>query len=301
MKLATSTGDFTAYTPSQAQALRYIREAGFSCADYNFGADHRTHTGVYGADYTTYFEDIRRAADALGIRLVQAHSPMGAPIAPDNAQFIEDTIRCVDACGAWGIPNLVVHSGYLPGLSVEETFVRNKQFFAPILARAEKYGVNILVENFNKRCVDGLYWIDNAADLLGLIECVGHPLFHAVWDAGHANMQETPQDEELQLLGSHVRALHIQDNCGGKEEDSHLLPFFGTLNLDAVMHGLEKIGYSGYFTFEVGAIFTPAAQRRPYPADTRLLQPPLALKQAAERFLYETGKCILEHYGCFEG
>ncbi len=298
MKLATSTGDFTAYTPSQAEALRYIREAGFSCADYNFGADHGSRSGVYGADCKAYFEEIRRTADSLGIRLVQAHSPMGAPIAPDNAAFIEDTIRCVEACGAWGIPNLVVHSGYLPGLSVEETFAENKLFFAPILARAEKYGVNILVENFNKRCVDGLYWIDNATDLLGLIDYVDHPLFHAVWDAGHANMQDMPQDEELQILGNHVRALHIQDNCG--DDDSHLLPFFGTMNLDAVMNGLQKIGYTGYFTFEVGSIFTLPAQKRPYAADTRLLAAPLELKQAAERFLYEMGKCILSRYGCLE-
>lgn len=300
MKLATTTGDFSGYTSSQAEALRYIREAGFSCADYNFGIDYRCGSGVYGAKHEAYFEEIARTADALGIRLVQAHSPMGAPLAPDNARFIADTIRCVDACGAWGIPNLVVHSGYRPGLSVEETLAENRLFFAPILARAEKYGVNILVENFNKRCVDGLYWIDNAADLLALIELVDHPLFHAVWDAGHANMQDTPQDEELALLGSHVRALHIQDNCGGKEEDTHLLPFFGTMSLDAVMHGLQKIDYKGYFTFEVAGIFTPADKKRPYPADTRLAAAPLALKRAAERFLYETGRCILESYGCFE-
>lgn len=300
MKLATTTGDFAAYTPSQAEAMQYIREAGFSCADYNFGSDYAARTGVYGPDPKAYFEEIRCAADALGLQLVQAHSPMGRPIAADNAAFIEDTLRCVDACGAWGIPNLVVHSGYLPGLSVEETYAKNKLFFQPLLARAEQYGVNILVENFNKRCVDGLYWIDNAADLRGLIDYVDHPLFHAVWDAGHANMQTMPQDEELLLLGSHVRALHIHDNSGGKENDEHLLPFLGTVNLDAVMNGLQKIGYKGYFTFEVGRIFTPAENRRPYPADTRLQAAPLELKRAAERFIYEMGKCILARYGCLE-
>ena len=300
MKLATTTGDFSGYTSSQAEALRYIREAGFGYADYNFGTDYRNRTGVYGAQYEAYFEEIARAADALGIRLVQAHSPMGAPIAADNAAFIQDTLRCVDACGAWGIPNLVVHSGYLPNLSREQTFLRNREFFLPLLEAAEPWGVNILVENFNKMYKPDVYWIDNATDLRRMIDMVDHPLFHAVWDAGHANMQDTPQDEELALLGSHVRALHIQDNCGGKEEDSHLLPFLGTMSMDAVMHGLQKIDYKGYFTFEVAGIFTPADKKRPYPADTRLAAAPLALKRAAERFLYETGRCILESYGCFE-
>lgn len=298
MKLATSTGDFHSYTCDQAECLRYIREAGFRYADYSFGCDYSHRIGAFSENYESYFEGINRVTAELGIRLVQAHAPMGSPLADDGGRFIADTIRCVDACGAWGISNLVVHSGYTPGLSVAETMAANRRFFAPILERAEKFGVNILVENFNKMCVPGLYWIDNATDLLTLIELVDHPLFHAVWDAGHANLQEMPQDEELRLLGSHVRALHIQDNMG--DTDSHLLPFLGSMNLDAVMHSLADIGYSGYFTFEVGGIFTPADKRRPYPADTRLATAPLSLKQAAEKLLYEVGRCVLERYGCFE-
>lgn len=298
MKLATTTGDFYGYTKSQKTSLQLIREAGFRYADYSFGCDYSGRTGVYSENYRSHIDEIAEAAEELGIRLVQAHSPMGRPLAPDNGQFIEDTIRCVEACGAWGIPNLVVHSGYTPGLTREETFYQNSLFFAPILRSAEQYGVNILVENFNKMCVDGLYWIDNAPDLLAMIETVNHPLFHGVWDVGHANMQEMPQDEALRMLGSHIRALHIQDNMG--DTDAHLTPFLGTLNLDAVMNGLLDIGYDGYFTFEVGGIFTPASKRRPYPRDTRLAAAPLSLKCAAERYLYQLGRCVLEAYDCFE-
>ena len=298
MKLATTTGDFYGYTKCQKASLRHIREAGFRYADYSFGCDLGGRTGVYSENWRAYFDEIAEEADKLGIRLIQGHSPMGRPLAEDNAAFIEDTIRCVDACGAWGIPNLVVHSGYTPGLTKEETFRENGEFFKPILERAEKYGVNILVENFNKMCVDGLYWIDNAPDLLAMIEHVNHPLFHAVWDVGHANMQEMPQDEALRMLGSHIRALHIQDNMGGS--DSHLTQFLGTLNLDAVMNGLFDIGYGGYFTFEVGGVYTPAAKRRQYERDTRLASAPLALRCSYERYLYDLGRCVLEAYGCFE-
>ena len=298
MKLATTTSDFHGYTHSQTECLGYIREAGFRYADYSFGLDCAHRIGVYGEKYEAYFDEVNQAADRLGIRLVQAHSPMGTPLTDPDGRFLADTIRCVDACGAWGIPNLVVHSGYKPGLTAAETFAANKVFFDPILERAERYGVNILAENFNKMCVPGLYWIDNATDLLGLIEYVDHPLFHAVWDAGHANLQEMSQDGELRLLGSHVRALHIQDNCG--DTDSHLLPFLGTMSMDAVMNGLLDIGYNGYFTFEVGSMFTPSERRRPFEKDTRLYDPPLSLKRAAERYLYELGKCVLESYHCFE-
>ena len=297
MKLATTTGDFGSYSDSQAFALEHIRKAGFRYADYNFGIDLSRANGVYSENHEAYFDEIANTAEKLGIKLIQSHAPMGKPLA-DGGKLLGETLRCVDACGAWGIPNLVVHSGYVHGLSPEETFARNKEFFMPLLERAEKYGVNILVENFNKMCVNGLYWIDNAPDLLRMVETVNHPLFHAVWDTGHANMQEMPQDEALRILGSHVRALHVQDNMG--DADSHLVPFLGTMNMDAVMSGLMDIGYNGYFTFEVGGFFLPADKRRAFDRNTSLASAPIELRDAFERYLYELGKCVLEKYGCFE-
>lgn len=297
MKLATSTGDYQMYTSSQIEALTHIKTAGFNYADYNFGMDYRTCSGIYSNDFEGYVAEISSKTKELGIKLVQAHSPMGKPLDKDGG-LLEATLLCVDACGKWGIENLVVHSGYDYGLSPEETIEKNKEFFLPLLERAEKYGVNILVENFNKMCIDGLYWIDDAPDLLKMVEAVNHPLFHAVWDVGHANLQERPQDEALRMLGSHVRALHIQDNMG--DDDYHLAPFLGSLNLDSVMCGLKDIGYNGYFTFEVGGFFTPAEKRRKFDRDNRLASAPIELRDAFERYLYELGKCVLEKYDCFE-
>ncbi len=297
MKTATTTGDYSAYGLTQAETLEHIRRAGFRYADYNFGIDYRRRDGIYSENAEAHIENINITAEKLGIKLVQAHAPMGRPL-EDDGMFLGETLRCIEACGKLGIPNVVVHSGYSMGIGREETFERNRRFFLPLLECAEKYGLNILVENFNKMAVPGMYWIDNAPDLLEMIERVDHPLFHAVWDVGHANMQETPQDEALRLLGGHVRALHIQDNMGNA--DSHLAPFLGTLNLDSVINGLMDIGYRGYFTFEVGAFFTSPDKRRKCERDARLLQAPLALRDSFEHYLYELGKCVLSAYGLFE-
>ena len=298
MKLATTTLDFFKYTHSQIEALKHIYNAGFRYADYSFICDYNGRTGVYSKNYSEYFKEVKKACDDIGIKLVQAHAPMGKSFLEGGDQLIADTIRCVEACGEWEIPNLVVHAGYAEGLTVEENFERNKQFFMPLLKSAEKYGINILVENFNKMYKEGVYWIDNATDLRGVIDYVNHPLFHAVWDTGHANLQEMPQDEELKLLGSHVKALHIQDNMGVK--DQHLTPLFGTMSMDSVMNGLLDIGYNGYFTFEVVNIFTAGSKKREYEKDTRLLEAPLELRDSFEKFLYTLGKTILEKYDCFE-
>ncbi len=297
MKLATSTGDYSRYTCCQIEAITRISAAGFKYIDYNFGMDYCIRGGIYSEDFDAYIEKISQKTKELGVKLVQAHSPMGKPFDKEGG-LLEATLLCVDACGKWGIENLVVHSGYEHGLSVEETFEKNKEFFMPLLKRAEKYGVNILVENFNKMCIDGIYWIDDAPDLLKMVEYVNHPLFHAIWDVGHANLQERPQDEAMRMLGDHLRALHIQDNMG--DDDYHLAPFLGSLNMDSVMCGLGDIGYRGYFTFEVGGFFTPSDKRRSFDRDTRLVDAPIELRDAFERYLCQLGKIVLEKYNCFE-
>lgn len=298
MKLATTTGDFFAYTSDQTKAMEYISQSGFRYIDYNFELDYRIRNGIYSADFDAYIDSLKRQADKLNVQFVQAHSPMGAPIADNNADFIKDTAKCIKACGQLGIKNIVIHSGYLPDLTIDETFEKNKEFFMPLLQVAEKYDVNILVENFNKMSKDNVYWIDNAPDLLKIIKYINHPLFHAVWDAGHGNMQEMPQDESLKILGKEVYALHIQDNMGDK--DTHTAPFFGTMNLDSLMHGLLDIGYKGYFTFESSNVLLSPSARRPFPKDSRLSKAPLSIKLKMENLLYEIGKHILMAYDCFE-
>ena len=279
--------------------MRYIAQAGFHYLDYNFCTDYKKGNGVYAENWEEYLDDIRRQEDILGVRFVQAHAPMGTPLADASGDFVRATIRSIESCGMLGIDRLVVHSGYRKNITREQTFLENKVFFEKLFPVAEKYGVNILVENFNKMYIEDMYWIDNAADLRDFIDFADHPLLHACWDTGHGNMQEMPQDEALRILGHHVYALHVQDNYGDK--DTHMAPFFGTLNLDSLMNGLKDIDFRGYFTFESGNIFLHPSKRRPFEADCRLLRAPLALRIQAEKLLYEIGKCTLEAYDCFDG
>lgn len=300
MKLATTTGDFSAYVTNQEEAIRYIYDAGFRYVDYSFDMDVAHHNGIILPEWKVNIEAIRHTAEDIGITFVQSHAPMGKPIVKDENHewFMELNRRCIEACAILGIPNIVIHSGYAPNLSVEETFERNKAFYGELLPVAERFGIEILIENFNRMHIPNVYWTDNAKDLLALIEYIDHPLIHACWDVGHGNLQEMPQDEELRILGSHVRALHIQDNYG--EKDLHIAPYFGTMNLDSIMHGLVDIEYKGYFTFEATQMLLSSKLRREFAPDSRLLKAPIELRIKAERFLYEIGRTILETYDCYE-
>lgn len=300
MKIATTTGDFSLYTTDSLKASEYVKDAGFSYIDYSFGTDFGNGVGFFSNDYDGWLKKLREFTNKNSVKYVQAHSPMGRPIVKDDEQsaFIEGTKLCIKACADLGIENLVVHSGYKEGNTKAETYEQNRDFYLDLLKYAENFEVNILTENFNKMFDPNIFWIDNATDLLELIKYVDHPLFHACYDIGHANLQDMPQHEELALLGSHVKAIHVQDNLG--DDDFHLAPFFGTTNFDSVMKGLKDIDFKGYFTFEACNIMVTGSRRRKFEESSLLQDPPIDLKIKAEALIYEIGKTILGAYGMFE-
>ncbi len=292
MKLATTTGDFAHYIDNQVESLPLLKECGFSNIDYNFDYDYSRKNGFYSENWQDYLKEVKRVAAECGISFVQAHAPMGWSLI-DTEEMVAATLRSIDVSAELGIKNIVVHSGYRPHLPKFETFRENREFFMPLLKRAEELDVYILCENFNKMGDVNTYWIDNAYDLREFIDYVDHPRLHACWDMGHGNLQSHPQHEAIRLLGKeHLYALHVQDNLG--DRDSHLCPYFGTLNLDSVMFGLKEIDFQGYFTFEVDALPYYQAPRADFPQDTRLLRPSLELKIAAEKFLYAVGEHIIK-------
>lgn len=71
--------------------------------------------------------------------------------------------------------------------------------------------------------------------------------------------------------------------------------------MDSLMHGLQQIGYTGYFTFEALSSFAGSEKnRRPFDGEEKLRKMPLELRIKEENLLYEIGRVTLEAYGCFE-
>lgn len=295
MKIATTTSDFFSYTNNSIEAIRLLSECGFKNIDYGFDMDIYKANGFFSEEYEEHLENCLKISEDNGLKYVQAHAPIGKPLSSeeDSKKLIDDTKHSIEICRYLGIKNIVVHSGYREGLSKKETLIENKKFYEPILDFAEKYEINILTENFNKMCVNDLYWIDNAQDLRELIEVVNHPLFHACWDTGHGNMIDYQQHESLKILEKHVYALHVQDNLGDK--DQHFAPYFGTLNIDSLMFGLKEIGYDGYFTLEACNLpvfdCIDGACRKKFYKSKSLYNPSLELKIQFEKLLYS----IAEH------
>jgi len=96
------------------------------------------------------------------------------------------------------------------------------------------------------------------------------------WDFGHANLNHPHQGDCIRALGSRIKAVHIHDNFG--REDSHLPPFFGTVNWADCMQALARAGYAGVLDFEV--------KRIP-------LHLPLAVRNAQWQYVHTAGEHLL--------
>ena len=165
----------------------------------------------------------------------------------------------------------------------------------------EETGVNLLIENSTHRNMKNASYFYTAKEMIDFIEYAGHPLLHACWDTGHANV-EGDQSEQLAVLGAHLYAVHINDNRGVLDE--HILPFMGTINMNDVMYGLQKAGFSGPFTLESDSVLHPSdywnGKRRVFLKDSRLAEPTLEMMRDVEKLAYDIAKHILKQYGLYE-
>ncbi len=308
MKLATTTGDFRHYVKNEAEAVRYIAEAGFKHIDFSF----YYRDFVENEDMDRQVDDALAVAKELGVDFVQAHATDFEPFRSDRDYDYELMLmkKTLSAAHRLGIKNIVFHALLVPGCNKQypdgekEFFEYNKKIFDLVLAEAEQYGITILVENGCEANTGGRYCLMTGKNMNDFIEYVGNPNLKAVWDIGHANLRNMSQYDSIIEMGDNLYALHIQDNDGNYDE--HTAPFSGTTNMDEIMQALIKINYNGYFTFEADN-YVMRSDGWPYKRkhfegemQSRLKNPSLKLRKMAEDMLYEMGKYMLETYDVFE-
>lgn len=303
MKIATTTEDFKFFCDSYEEQVTQLHDAGFRYIDLNMYTF--TPDCVYMRDgWQDAVRKLKDHAESLGMQFVQAHSQGGNPLSEDkdHVDFLVDTtVRSIEICQMLDIPNTVVHSGCAAGVTKEQWFEKNREFYQKLFPAMERCGVNVLCENSTKVNMGDRYWTNSGKDMREFIAYVDHPLFHGCWDTGHANCEGSQYDDIL-ALGDELYAIHYNDNRGTADE--HVAPFLGTLNHDEVISALIDIGYKGYFTLECCSSLRPPrywlGDRRQFAGSSRLSHPQLFMQQHMEKLMYDTAKWMLETYGLWE-
>ena len=303
MKIASTTGDFrTLPNDDHLERVRHIAKAGFKYVDLSFYSIDKDNSPFMSNYWKNYAQQLIDLSNELGVNYVQAHLPNCNPLDEENFEdYCKCTIRSIEVCGMLGIKNAVIHVGWKDGITKEQFFKMNFEVLKPLFPAMEKNNVNVLIENSAKANMQEKYYFFTGNDMKEFIDYVSHPLIKACWDTGHANI-EGHQYEDILALGTDLYAIHVHDNNGIADE--HQAPFSGTLNMDEVLTALIEIGYKGYFTFEADSTAsfgkTWLLNRHTFDKDTRLFNPPTAVYDSSEKYLFDIGKACLEAYGIYE-
>lgn len=75
-------------------------------------------------------------------------------------------------------------------------------------------------------------------------------------DFGHAFLGGDVPDA-IETAAEHLVATHVHDNHG--RTDDHFVPYFGSIDWDAALVTMQKIGYEGTYMMEVANTGSPAA------------------------------------------
>lgn len=259
MKLATSTNimDFDDRKPYQIPidvSTRACAAAGYKYLDACLCSHCREGQELAVEGWEKWIDDTAALADEVGIKFIQAHAywTVGNQFNPDltrvDGEWGEELMRrSVLAAEKLGVKWMVVHPYTIRrygGYDFRRSFEYNREYMKRWGEIFADHHVGMAIENMTKPTHYG----SCAEELLELIDVIDNPMVQICIDTGHANMVGISVPDMIKQFGPHLKATHIDDNHGGKDE--HFAPFNGTIPWKEVMQALREIDYQEAFAFE---------------------------------------------------
>lgn len=256
-------GDMTA-----EECIDLLSEAGYTAMDFWLNKYCEKADGpMLQPDWRQFIGRVREYADKKGIAVgqVHAHWRLGTEIredfscdAPSNL-----TLNNIEACAMLNSRRLVFHPLQRWLRMPDEADRRkvldaNVRYFGALLPAAEKYGVEIHIENlFDHHHVwqeeDPVFPFGQTEDILYLLDRLNSPRVKTCLDTGHANINGVNIPAAIRAYGKRLGSLHLNDNFGRIRpvyEDLHLFPGNGRLDWKAIIRALREVEYEGTFNFE---------------------------------------------------
>ena len=255
MKISTDNGTARNLF-GDMEALRMIHEAGFDGVDFTFydPAPDQDILSLPDEERYALAMQLKAYADELGLTFPQAHaSYYTQPGEGPESKNYQDVVKSMEFAAWLGCPQIVVHTLKFPGAPYGfDIDAPNRAFMLSLLPYAEKYGIDIGVENLyradkNRGCYNGQH--GTPEEMNAFVDSLGSPRFKVCCDLGHAAIVGVePQDFILGMDAGRLTMLHIHDT--DYRHDSHVLPFMGKQDWDATAAALAKIGFTGYINLE---------------------------------------------------
>lgn len=285
MRLSTSTGDLNKRFGHE-EVIRRLAAAGYDCLDFDLSQPWGEENPAYGDNFRENARKIRAVADECGISFNQAHAPYRFSVEESEnykTQIIPLHIRALEFSSILGVKNLVIHPIHHMDFRGNEQILHdiNMEFYKALIPYAEKWGVNIAIENMWRRDPKRKFISHDTCsqpeEHAAWVDELNHPNIVACLDLGHSALVGVEPEDAIRYLGAQrLQALHVHDV--DYISDLHTLPFQGKMNWTEITKALKEIGYQGDFTYEAPKFLST------YPDE--LLDSPL-------RFMVETGRLLI--------
>ncbi|MDO9490674.1 sugar phosphate isomerase/epimerase [Acetobacterium sp.] len=139
-------------------------------------------------------------------------------------------------CHAFEIPAMVVHTCDLD--EFQPDLDKGLAFFSELADAAEKYDVDLAVENVSRQHL-----------LTFLLEQIDAPRFGMCYDSSHDFLEEQNRGRILKKYKQRIKALHLSDN--DFNEDRHWIPGEGSIPLNEVMAEILTVPTINTISYEV--------------------------------------------------
>lgn len=251
------------------QCLDAMKAAGFDYVDANLWSLSGKGRPAGGDDWRQWAEHTRAYADSIGIKFRQTHGQTLSGMQWDdfsypNRDFVwAKNYDCIEMTRILGADWMVMHPANLPHdplYSRKKAREHNLRYLSPYINAAKRAGIGIAVENMvdfggrRRRYCGG-----DPEELIELVDTIHDPDVGICIDTGHANVSGIHTGSFIRMVGSRLKATHIDDN--NRDGDTHLPPFFGTVDWADTMKAFRDIGYEGDFSFELGSQRYPDSTR----------------------------------------
>lgn len=234
-----------------------MREHGFEAVDYFLLANTEALPYQVSEDeLKALMEKEKDLAAEAGIEITQTHGPWRWPpqdaTPEDRAERLEKMKACVRATHYLGCKYTVIHpimpfhtDDKLKGKQ-KEMFELNVAFMRELVTYAKGFGVTVCLENMPMRNLS----ISTAAEILDFVKYIDEDNFKVCLDTGHSAVTSGADvGQYVRLLGDYLKALHVHDNNG--EKDEHKPMGEGIIDWQGFATALKDIGFDGAFSIEI--------------------------------------------------
>jgi L-ribulose-5-phosphate 3-epimerase len=239
------------------ECLQLAKDAGFDGIELNYDLE----SDLSPKAGTKEFQDIRKMADQIGIQISGLCSflfwpyPLTSNDATKRETGLELAGKMAQAAHDLGVENLLVVPGavHIPWRTDHDPVPndvcerRAKEAIGKLVRQAEKLKVSMNMENifFNG-------FLMTPMEMNAFVDHFQSPNVQVHFDSGNIAMFQHAE-HWVPVLGKRTKNIHLKEFT--KKGTDYSLETFrplldGTTNWPKLMEELEKIGYSGYLTFE---------------------------------------------------